>query len=273
MSPFKHPKITYGLSTDKYDKCFLKEYIEDITLAIGLTRKPVGIKFIYTKEEFDKLEVKRPEFKLCYCCMVEKATRGFAFKSLLEDHICDGATTALGLEDSTEKIESGREYFSYNLYSTLSAARRTRENVPGLYKAGSKTYGVLVMPFEDFNITPDVIIFICNPYQAMRIQQGYVYHIGGRVNMTGASMQGICVEATVEPYLKGRMNLTPLCPSTRYMAKWKDEEMAVGLPYEKFIKTVEGVMATINSTDISKRKKEIVDRFKNKGKYVDLDLS
>lgn len=269
--PFKHEKITYGFPQDPYDNSIIKELCEDINCALNFSRKPVGIKLYFDKEEYSKLEWKEPNAPLSYCCVVEKATRGKAFKIRLEHLSCDGGTTALNLEPSTERIESGAEYFSYNLYKTPAAARRVREGVPGLYRTGATTYGVAVGPLEEFETTPDVVIFIVNPYQAMRIQQGYVYHEGGRLEITGASMQAICAEATVEPYIKGRLNTTVLCPSTRFLAKWEDEEMAIGIPFERFQSVVEGVIATINTTDIKRRKDEIKQRFAKKNKEINLE--
>lgn len=271
--PFKHPKITYGLPTDPFDNKLISEYIEDLTAALGLTRQVVGIKLIFDEEKYKEIEVKEVPGKLSYCCLVEKATRGMDFKSKLENHNCDGGTTALGLEPSTEGIESGMTYFSYNLYKTPAAARRTRESLPGLYRTGASTYGVYSSPLGTITQAPDVVILIVNPYQAMRIQQGYVYETGGRLELHSSAMQALCVDATVEPYLTGKMNLTVFCPSTRLLAKWNDDEMAIGMPFEHFTKMVEGVIATINSTDLVKRKEEIVNRFKEKGKDLELNMT
>jgi uncharacterized protein (DUF169 family) len=268
--PFKHEKITYGFPQDEFDYETLKEYCEDLDCALDFKRKPVGIKFYFTKEDYEDDSWEEARGKQPYCCMVEKATKGKKIKSRLPHHNCDGATTAFYLDSSTEHIESGLEYFSYNLYKTQAAARRMREKVPGLYRTGAKTYGLAVGPLENFERTPDVVIFIVNPYQTMRLQQGYVYKDGCRLIHTAASMQGICVEATVEPYIEGRMNITPLCPSTRLLAKWKDEEMAVGLPYEYFEDTVEGVIATIGTTDLKNKKEKIIERFKKRKKNIDL---
>lgn len=272
--PFKHESISYGLPQDIDDKSITKSYCDDLQCALNLKRKPVGIKLYFDKEAYDESEVKEPKGKLSYCCVVEKATRGMAFKVRLEHINCDGGTIALGLEKSTNRIESGTEYFSYNLYSTPAAAKRVRDGVMGLYRTGVETYGLEVAPIEAMTVTPDVILFIVNPYEAMRIQQGYVYHTGERITSTFAAMQGICVEATVEPYLTGRMNISTLCPSTRFLAKWKDEEMAIGMPYERFKDMVEGVIATINTTDIKDRKEAIVERFKLKNKsaaFIDVN--
>lgn len=269
--PFKHEKIKYGFPQDPYDKEIVKELCEDLDCALNLIRKPVGIKLYFSKEDYDNLDWDEPNSPLAYCCLVEKATRSKKFKARLEHLNCDGGTTALNLEPSTPRIESGEEYFSYNLYKTAAAARRVREGVPGLYRTGAPTYGVGIAALEDFDITPDVVMFIVNPYQSMRIQQGYLYHEGGRLEITGASMQGICAEATVEPYLTGRLNTTVLCPSTRFLAKWKDEEMAIGIPFEKFKNVVEGVICTINTTDIQRRKEEIKERFAAKSKNIPIE--
>lgn len=269
--PFKHEKLSYGFPQDPFDTDMVKELVEDLDCTLNLNRKPVGIKLCFTEEEYSGIKWDEPRVPLAYCVVVEKATRGRKFKVRLEHLNCDGGTTALYLEPSNNNIESGAEYFSYNLYQTQAAARRVRDGVPGLYRTGSKVFGVAVGPLEEFEITPDVVILMVNPYQTMRIQQGSLYHEGGRLETSGASMQALCAEATVQPYLTGKLNTSPLCPSTRFLAKWKDEEMAVGIPYEKFKSMVEGVIATINTTDKEKRKVEIIERFADKNKYLDFD--
>lgn len=270
--PYKHPNITYGLPTDPMDNKLISEYIEDLIAALGLIREPIGVKLIFDEEQYKNINTKEIPGKMSYCCMVEKASRGMSFKSKVENHNCDGGTTALGLEPSTESIESGATYFSYNLYKTPAAARRTREALPGLYRTGTRTHGIYTSPLNKITVVPDVVILVVNPYQAMRVQQGYVYEIGGRMEFHGAAMQAVCADATVEPYLTGKMNITTFCPSTRLLARWRDDEMAIGMPFEHFTRMVEGVMATINSTDIVKRKEEIIQRFKEKGKELKLDM-
>jgi len=61
-----------------------------------------------------------------------------SFKARLKHINCDGGTTALALEPSTPRIESGAEYFSYNLYATQATARRVREGVKGWKAQGLK---------------------------------------------------------------------------------------------------------------------------------------
>ncbi|KNF07887.1 protein of unknown function DUF169 [Gottschalkia purinilytica] len=272
MSPYKSDKILYGSPNKTFPIEDVKEAVENLEIILGLNRKPVGVKLIFSKEEYDKLKEEEIKGKTSYCVMIEKATREFSFKSRYENHNCDGGTTALALEPSTERIESGEEYFSYNLYSTNATAHRMRKSIKSLHRCEFSTYGLLTKPLDKFDIVPDVVIIIANPYQVMRLTQGYVYHLGIKPELDYGAMQAICSESTVVPYLTGSMNISTLCPSTRMLAKWKDEEMAAGIPYEKFLSTVEGVIATINTTDMKKKKEDIISKFKEKGKNIDLTL-
>ncbi len=242
--PFKSDKITYGIPADAFNQELIRSYVEDLSNTIGLQRKVVGVKLFFNEEEYNKCNVEALRGKTAYCVMIERATRGHSCKSILENHNCDGGTTALGLEKSTQEIESGQVYFSYNLYSTNAVARRMRKSVMGLHREEASTYGILVRPLKDFDSVPDVIIVIGNPYHSMRLIQGYVYNNGVKPNLDCKAMQAICSECTIVPYMTCEMNISTLCPSTRMLAKWKEEEMAIGIPYEKFEETVKGVMAT-----------------------------
>lgn len=242
--PFKSNKITYGIPADGFDNEMVGDYIDDLKKTIGLKREVVGVKLFFNKEEYEKCNVPTINGKVSYCIMVERATRGHSCKSTLINHNCDGGTTALGLERSTQEIESGEVYFSYNLYATTAVARRMRKAVMGLHREETITYGILVQPLKDFKIVPDTVIILGNPYHSMRVTQGYVYNTGVTPALDYKAMQAICSECTTIPYMTGEMNISTLCPSTRLLCKWGEEELAIGMPYEKFEETVKGIIAT-----------------------------
>lgn len=58
------------------------------------------------------------------------------------------------------------------------------------------------------------------------------------------AMQGMCSEVTVSPYLTGELNVSVLCPSTRMLCKWSENDMAVGIPFELFEAVTKGIIAT-----------------------------
>lgn len=243
--PFKHPNIQYGLPHEEYPQERINSCIHLLKETIQLDREPVAITLLFTQDEYDNYPVEEFNSKTAYCVMVKRAAvQGKSFKCRLEHHNCDGATTAFALEDSTEKIESGKEYFSYNLYSSVSVARRMRSNIKSLHRMPVSTYGLAIMPLRECTRTPDVIIAMTNALQAMRFVQGYEYFTGKKPVIDMGAMQGMCSELTVSPYLTGEMNVSVLCPSTRMLCQWTENDMAVGIPFELFEMITEGVVAT-----------------------------
>lgn len=242
--PYKHLSIKYGLPHKEYPKEDMNDWTECLKEEIGLESEPVGITFLLNKESYDLFPVEETQVAMPYCVMVKQAFSGKALKSRLEHHKCDGATTALGLERSCEKIESGEEYFSYELYSSLSVARRMRSQIKSLHREPVETYGIGIVPLKDCKSNPDIIIVKANPFQAMRMVQGYEYFSGKKPVIDMGAMQGMCSELTVSPYLTGEMNVSVFCPSTRMLCKWDQADMGVGIPYELFARIVEGVVAT-----------------------------
>ncbi|MEL7608414.1 MAG: DUF169 domain-containing protein [Bacillota bacterium] len=247
--PFKSSKIVYGLPQDAYAQQTVNAYLEDLKQTVHLTNEPVGVKFLFTDQEYEACPVPELRGSMAYCVMVKQATRGISCKSCLEHHKCDGGTTALALERSTEHIENGAEYFSYNLYATQTAARRHRAQIASLHAELPLTRGIVIGPLKSFTVTPDVIILVVNPYQAMRLVQGYEYETGIKPCIDMGAMQAMCAECTAYPYKSGSMNVSVLCPSTRILCGWDHSDMAVGIPFEQFTRIVAGVVSTAGTVD------------------------
>ena len=242
--PYKHSSIKYGLPHKEYPVEEVKEEILRLKKELNLSSEPVGITLFFNKESYDQYDVEETKVAMPYCVMVKQAFGNKGLKSRLEHHKCDGATTALGLERSNSKIESGEEYFSYELYSSVAVARRMRSQIKSLHREPVETYGVAICPLKDCTSNPDVIIVKSNAMQAMRMVQGYEYFSGKKPAIDMGAMQGMCSELTVSPYLTGEMNVSVFCPSTRMLCKWDDADMGVGIPFELFNSIVEGVVAT-----------------------------
>jgi len=242
--PFKSPRIVYGLPHDAYPQQDINAYTADLFKELSLKRSPVGVKLFFDRAEYDAVETPEVRGSLPYCVMVRLASEGKGCRSRLEHHKCDGGTTALALEKSTERIENGTEYYSYNLYATPAAARRHHSKIHSLHTELPLTYGLLVQPLDAFTIAPDIIILIVDPYQAMRLVQGYSYETGMKPEIDLGAMQGMCSECTAYPYLSGNMNVSVLCPSTRMLCGWEHSDMAAGIPFEQYRRIVSGVIAT-----------------------------
>ncbi|PAB59794.1 DUF169 domain-containing protein [Anaeromicrobium sediminis] len=231
--------------------------IKKLNCTLNLERQIVGIKFIFTEEEFEKINVKQVVHKLSYCNTVRLATKGSSFKSCIDNFFCKASARALGLMDVNNDIVSGRVYHSYGMYNSLGVAKSVQKEVTYI---DHKIYGVVVMPLEKFEEKPDIVIMIVNPYQAMRIVQGYSYNFGVTKNIKFTGNQGLCSECTATPYETNDLNVSLLCSNTRLAAKWEDSELGVGMPYHKFESVANGILETLNSSDPNKKKREMIER-------------
>ncbi|MDR1774743.1 MAG: DUF169 domain-containing protein, partial [Clostridioides sp.] len=126
---------------------------------------------------------------------------------------------------------------------------------------------------NNFRNNPEIVIMVTKPYNIMRITQGYSYHFGMPKEINFIGNQAICLECTARPYVVDDMNISMLCIGTRHRSGWKDEEMAVGIPYSKFEKVVEGIFETVNIMENNKNKKNIAEKFKEYGYEFEIELN
>jgi NitT/TauT family transport system ATP-binding protein len=133
-----------------------------------------------------------------------------------------------------------------------------------------KVYGFSVQPLSSCSSFPHIIISICDPNQAMRLVQGYIYNYGPIQQMCSLGMQGVCSELTVRPFQTQTLNVSLLCSNTRYSCAWSDGELGVSMPFAALRKVVEGVVNTINPAEPDKKKHAITARAKDMGLEIDL---
>ncbi|WP_432664992.1 DUF169 domain-containing protein [Wukongibacter baidiensis] len=247
----------------------LKNKLDQLNCCLDLKREIVGVKFIFTKEDFDAFDVKQVNNKMSYCNTVKLATRGKSFKANVDNFFCKASARALGLMDVNNDITSGRLYHSFRMYNSLGTAKGVQKHVTFI---DHEIYGVVVMPLEKFDTEPDVVVMIVNPYQAMRVVQGYSYSYGVAKNVKFTGNQGLCSECTATPYETNDLNVSLLCANTRLAAKWSDEEMGLGVPFHMFNTIADGIMKTLDPSDPNSKKREIIERAKNRDIDIDVNL-
>lgn len=244
-----------------------------ITTLLDLDREPVGVKFLLSKEDYQALEVKEPSRRISYCSLVSKSSAGEAYKFHKGHMACSGGSTALGLEKPTEEMLSGERRLSQGAYNDLEVCKKVSSNMK---YCQHDIYGASVMPLEKYNtfsdFTPDVIIFICNPFTAMRIIQSYAYKRGHASNICVSGMQAICQESTSLPYINNQLNISLMCSGTRLLAKWENDEMAIGIPYNMLGDIVEGLRKTVNPLERNPRKRIIEKKLKQENISTEIEI-
>ena len=239
----------------------IKQSVDIIESYLDLDRKPVGVKFFFHKEEFDNFQVPQRDRKVTYCNSVQLASRGKAMKLTKENQACPNGAMALKMREVPEPMASGKARFSKNIYHSVEISKSISDSMLFLKE---EPVGIAVMPLENYEIDPDVVIVVSNPYNIMRMIQGHAYFNGYTNNLRTCGLQAVCQDLTTYPYNTKDINITLLCPGTRLVANWQFNEIGIGIPFEKWYEVVEGVKETANPFERDKNKEGIVNRLKER---------
>ncbi len=236
----------------------ITETVIKLNCALNLQRRITGVKFLFNEEEYKQADAQSLTGKIPYCVMVKSAMSGNGIKASAENFGCNGGAKALGMIKPDELSSSGRFYNTLGLYCDLITSKNV---INGTTFCDHKAYGVLVKPIETFTTVPDVVLIVTNPYNSMRIIQGYTYSFGINTSYKMSGNQAVCAECTSYPFENNDINISLLCAGTRYNAGWGDDEMIIGFPFNKLIPITEGIMATLNPVEPDPKKSEIENRF------------
>ncbi len=247
----------------------LQENAKWIEALLDMPRKPVGIHFLMTQEEYENFPAKAPGNRMSYCTMVRRATQGLSQKAHLGHMACGGGSTALGLSSPTKEMIDGTRRLSQGAYHDLCTCRKVSKN---MVYCEHKLYGIGITPLEDCPRNPDVVIFICNPFNGMRLLQGNAYYNGHAQNICLSGMQAICQECTSRPYEMDQINISMMCSGTRMLAGWQKDELGIGMPYHLLEQVVMGLRETVNPLERNREKKEIALRLEECGLKDKLDI-
>lgn len=232
--------------------------VNKLYCALELKRSAVGVKLLRTEEEYEREEAIAINKPINYCQMVASATKGNCIKARKNDFKCKSGERVLGIDPTDLKNSQGENWVRLGLYQDAEVAGTVRKELVYLTEP---CYGVVLSPIEKLNDLPDVVILVVNPYNSMRLIQGYAYFYGMPKSINMLGNQAICLECTARPIGVKDMNTSMLCIGTRHRAGWKDDEMALGIPGEQFTNVVDGIMSTLNQMENDFNKKIIEQKF------------
>lgn len=239
-----------------------KESTNSVMTYLGLERKPVGVKFLFTEEDYNKCDIPERGRKVAYCNSVNLASRGEAMKLRKEHQGCFNGSVALGFNPAPPKMANGEARVNLGIYDNVETSKSVSDTMQFLKE---EPFGLVVMPLDMFEEDPDVVIVVGKSYNLMRLIQGYSYHNGYSPNMQTVGLQAVCHDLTTYPYNTEDINITFLCPGTRLVADWQQDEIGIGMAAKHWFGTVEGVEKTTNPFERDNNKKAIVDRMRENG--------
>lgn len=245
-----------------------KKYVDECDVILDLKRPIIGVQFLFIKEEYDDINAEELYPKSSFCSLISKAMKGKkVIKADKDSFGCQGGPEMLGMKPVSNFVRSGRQFKEFGLYADLAVARQAQNDLCFIEQ---KIYGVAAGPLEMME-DADVVLFLANPWQIMRVMQGYTFYHGMAKNLGMIGNQGICADLTSRPYFMNDMNISVLCMGARLHLQAEDWEMGVGMPAHLFEDIVKGLKETLNMATDEKRKKELIRRMEEK-EVVDLSV-
>lgn len=166
-----------------------------------------------------------------HCEMVQHARlKRDEFYSTANEHQCKGGAAVIGLMDIPENVANGEFYYKLGAFASKEASRNTMELVPCIERVSKFS---LYAPLDSASFSPDMVVVICSPKQAMQIIQAGLYREGGRVQTGFAGKQSLCGDIVANTLNTNSIQVSLACSGSRKHAMIGDNELIVGIPAEK----------------------------------------
>ncbi|MFX1363656.1 MAG: DUF169 domain-containing protein [Promethearchaeota archaeon] len=207
---------------------------------------PIAIKLLKDESEIPSY-CKRPKSDLniqTFICQIYRMVRSYGWTMAMteEDCACKLARGIYGWDPMTEEEKSFGNQFSLGLYAKdLETAKKWQDK---MYLSKENYVGFIISPLTRTKIEPDVVQIYCNPAQAMRLIQGYLYNKGGVLEFTSGGRGASCHEGIIKTVQTDEPQLVILGNGDRIWGGADDSELMFSIPKSKLELVLDGLEAT-----------------------------
>ncbi|MHA1659120.1 MAG: DUF169 domain-containing protein [Promethearchaeota archaeon] len=159
-----------------------------------------------------------------------------------KDCICKVARVVYGWDPITKDAINFANQFSIGLYA--KDFETSKKWVKHLYFMKDEYKGLIISPLTRTTIEPDIVQIYCNPAQAMRLIQAYLFNQGGTLEFTSAGRGGSCHEGVIKTFLTDKPQLIILGNGDRVWGGAEDNEVMFSIPKSKLKMIIEGLKST-----------------------------
>lgn len=210
----------------------IKDKAKNIREAIDLKTHPVGVKFIFSKEHDVPTDAKELKgYRYCQALMLARQGKHVTLDG--EGISCPAAAAAFGFKPLPAGLQNGQGLVGFGI------TREDRTGIEMFKGMTTLTPGKLnklyLFPLEQAVIEPDIVVVEDSVENLMWIALGYLNsQEGKRVESSTAILQATCVDATIIPFVKNKMNLSYGCYGCRDATDIGANEAVLGFPFNAF---------------------------------------
>ncbi|MDA8334576.1 MAG: DUF169 domain-containing protein [Peptococcaceae bacterium] len=198
---------------------------------LKLDYHPVAIKFFASLEEMKRYPAeKEPTAKLTFCQFTAASRMANLLLHGTPDQImCDNCLTTFGCREPSEQEAEG--HFKYVVdHDFARDVLDTKPRAPlGLIK------GFLTAPLAKTPLDPDVVLFICNPFQAYHILNDYVGACHAHPLQFYHTVNSAVCGGAVWTYLNQKPEMNTMCAGSYTSGKTEKGEVNVFIPGSRIL--------------------------------------
>jgi uncharacterized protein (DUF169 family) len=234
-----------------------QEYAQQLKEVLALDGSPVGVAFSDVPASNGKAA------KIMPCGAFYQAARnGATFNISAETCTCPGGTSSLGLAvPSPERAALVRKFLmeGEKFSSCCASFFRSRALSESKPPIGVSQY-VIIGPLEDFELKPDLVLFLCNPAQASRLITLATFETG--IPLKAQLNGSTCAGSIAFPLSTGRVNVSFIDTSSRHLVKgYKDTDLIFSAPFYYVRSIVESIpLSTAGTAKPGMGFKEIMNK-------------
>lgn len=200
-----------------------------------LKTAPVGVFLCRGSENGAEFAGWKPLKKHRYCQALMRARNGEQVVLEPDELSCPAAARAFGFRPLPEGLTSGKGLVGFGIVDQPETGREMFSGMPHL-EHGALT-GLALCPLREAPKTPDVVVVEAPVERLMWLLLADLrVDDGARPRSDTAVLQATCVDATVVPFMEGRMNFSYGCYGCREATDIGEDEAVLGFPGYKLEK-------------------------------------
>jgi uncharacterized protein (DUF169 family) len=206
---------------------FYRQSAQEMASILGLSRSPVGVRFLIKGESLPEEACHLDRHRYCQALML--ASYGESVMLSESGIACPAAAAAFGFRSLPEGLTSGRGLVGFGIVADPEVGKEMFAQMPRI--ATGRLAALHLFPLGKAAGPPDIIVVEDEVERLMWIALAALHAGGGkRLQATTAVLQATCIDAAVIPYLENRLNFCYGCYGCRDATDIQGGEAVLGFP-------------------------------------------